>query len=276
MRIWKVYILHPVFLFIFSSAQAQEDHVLHARDSVLEKECYQRYFEMADQVLHPEKITVVTKSGRVQKLPAFKKSIDTGNRSIACLSDLDNDGKQELLVWNYTGGAHCCDEFYIFKNTGPDKYQFAAKIFSGNVCMAENHSIFFDFYEYFGYFYTCFTCAYTDTSESAPIPVHNIELRYEKGRLRVIPGEKDFRTVITDNLEKLGEQSYRPLPNETDHDNGLRKEFALNLAVYYYTFGKNLTATKRLFDKYYRFPDAAKVWTSFTRVLNNIKRENSF
>lgn len=260
---------------ILSSLQAQDD-VLHAKDSVLEKECAQRYFEMAEQILSPEKIIVVTKARRTMKLPAFKKVTGMGERSMECLADLDRDGKPELLIWNYTGGAHCCDELYIFRNMGPDKYQYAAKTFSGNVCIADNQSIFFDFYEYFGYFFACYACAYTDTSETAPIPVHNIELRYRNGKLTVVPGEKDFRLVIMDNLEKLSEQPYRKPDPTTEHDNGLRKEYALNLAVYYYSFGKNMTALKRLFDKYYRFPDAGIVWIRFVQILNQIKKENDF
>ena len=101
-------------------------------------------------------------------------------------------------------------------------------------------------------------------------------MKYNKGKLSIIPGDKELRSTINDNLGKLGEQPYQKLADEADQDNGLRKEFALNLVVFYYSFGKNLVTTKSLFDKYYKFPDAKKVWLDFIRILNGIKGDNSF
>ena len=265
-------------LFICFSAYSQEDSVMYARDSVIEieKECYERFFELADQIPDLKKITVITNAKQTQNLAAFKSTHEMSQFSQQCLSDLDEDGKKELLVWNYTGGAHCCDELYIFKNISPDKYQLAVKTFAGNVCITENKEIIYDFYEQFGYFFTCYACAYEDTTDTGPVPVHNIVLKYNQGKLIIVPAEADFKNVITDNLTKLGELTFQPLRDEIDQDNGLRKEFALNLAVYYYSYGRNIAETKRLFDKYYRFPDSKKVWTEFSETLNRIGKNNDF
>ncbi len=273
----KILILF-VACFTFFFAKAQEDSVLYARDSVIEieKECYERFFELADQIPDLKKITVITKAKRTQTLAAFKEANDMGHFSQQCLSDLDGDGKMELLVWNYTGGAHCCDELYVFKNIAPNKYQFVANTFAGNVCITESKEAIYSFSELFGYFFTCYACAYEDTSVTGPVPVHSIILKYNKGKLSVQPGNAELKNIITDNLAKLGELTYQPLNDEIDQDNGLRKEFALNLAVFYYSFGKNLVETKKLFDKYYRYPDAKKVWSEFVKTLNWIKSENSF
>jgi hypothetical protein len=51
---------------------------------------------------------------------------------------------------------------------------------------------------------------------------------------------------------------------------------AINLAVFYYTFGKNITGTHKLFNKYYKYPNAKKVWAAFTKSLLNIKKDSDF
>ena len=192
------------------------------------------------------------------------------------LKDLDNDGKKELVLYDYTGGAHCCDEFYVFKNIAPNKYQYVAKTFAGDVCINDKNEFIYSFYQQYGYFFTCFACEYSDTSDAGPQPINSITLRYSKGKIMVVPGDQELKNTITDNLSKLKEQPYQKLQDEADQDDGLRKEFALNLAVYYYSFGRNLVQTKMLFDKYYRFPDAKKVWTEFVEILNGIKKESDF
>ena len=199
-----------------------------------------------------------------------------GEESQYGLADLDNDGKKELVIYNYSGGAHCCDQFFFFKNIEPNKYQLTAKTFAGNVCINGNNEILFSFYEQFGYFFTFYACAYENTSDVAPQPVAEIKLRYNNGKLSVIPGNRELKSMINDNLGKLGEQPYQKLESDIDQDNGLRKEVAFNLAAFYYSFGKNVIATKKLFDRYYKFPDAKKVWTEFFKILNQIKRDNSF
>jgi hypothetical protein len=59
-------------------------------------------------------------------------------------------------------------------------------------------------------------------------------------------------------------------------DEGLRKEFAMNLVVYYYSFGRNLAQTQQLFNKYYKFPDAKKIWAEFARQLQGIRKSSDF
>jgi hypothetical protein len=61
---------------------------------------------------------VVTKAGKTMTLPSFLK-LQSYAFIETVLADLDNDGKKNLSVNDFTGGAHCCDEFYIFKNIVP-------------------------------------------------------------------------------------------------------------------------------------------------------------
>lgn len=267
-----------VFLFLLCcsrTVQAQTDSVKIQRDSAvtIETDPTVVFFQQNEKVTAPAKLVLITKTGKTTNLAAFLK--DIGQFSDHVLADMDGDNKKELLIHNYTGGAHCCDELYFFKNTGPGKYQQTAKLFAGNTIITPEKKFEFDLYEQFGYFFTCYACSYEDTTDEAPVPVHSILLRYAKGTLQLVPPDKDLRSVINDNLAKLGEQPYQK-PDESSFDNGLRKEIALNLAVYYYSFGKNIAETQKLFNKYYKFPDAKKVWAEFVKNLGWIKKENSF
>ncbi len=267
-------------LFVFATAtlRAQNDTVMYQRDSVveLEADCTESFFTRTKPVAQPAKTFITLSNGKTVALSAFVKPADFGPAPQYGLIDLDDDKKNELVVYNFTGGAHCCDEIYIFRNTAVNKYQQAGKMFAGNTCITQGNEFIFDFYEQFGYFFTCYACAWEDSSDAAPAPVHSILLRYNKGKLVVDKGDAELKAHIVDQLARLSEQPYEKLDDDISQDNGLRKEFALNLAVYYYSFGRNLPATQALFNRYYKFPDAKKVWNLFTETLRYIKAENRF
>lgn len=232
------------------------------------------FFQHHEKAAAPSKVIVITKTKKTLNLASYLKSL--GESADHVLADMDNDGKKELLVYNFTGGAHCCDEIYIFKNIGLNKYQHVSRLFAGNTAITPEKELIYSFYEQFGYFFTCFACSYPDTSDEAPVPLHSIMMRYSKGKLQLVPPDKELRSVINDNLGKLGEQPYEKLEDASSFDNGLRKEVALNLAVFYYSFGRNLVETQKLFNKFYKFPDAKKVWSSFVSNLMAIKKQSDF
>jgi hypothetical protein len=262
----------------FLQLQAQEDSVLYAKDSVIEQgeNCIAQFIQRSDNLPSTTKALIVTKTGKTVSLKQFRKAGEMDNYAGQVLADLDYDGKNELLLTNFTGGAHCCDEVYIFRNIAPNKYQYVAKLVAGNTCITDSNLFIYDFYEQFGYFFTCFACAYVDTTDTAPGLLHTIALKYDKGKLIVVPGDKELRSLIRDNLDKLCEQPYEKLEDDMAQDNGLRKEFAMNLAVFYYSFGRNLPQTQQLFNKYYKYPDAKKVWATFIKQLQYIKKDNDF
>jgi len=281
-----------LFVLILSASLIHaQDTVLYQRDSVVELQpsfdCTEKFFNRTEKPTAPEKVLVVTKSLKTIKLTSFLSGISpqqggvlkgysTGNPPTMQdygLVDLDKDGKKELVVMNNTGGAHCCDEFYFFKNIGPNKYQYAAKTFAGDVCVSDSNVFSYSFYQQLGYFFTCFACEYSDTSDTAPIQMSGMLFKYQKGKLVVFPGDQELRSIINDNLGKFGEQPYKKIEStELGQDDGLRKEVAFNLAVYYYSFGKNIVETQKLFNKYYKFPDAAKVWAEFKKQLQYIQK----
>jgi hypothetical protein len=252
---------------------------MYARDSAMITDCTAGFFQRSVKP-SKQKIRLVNKAGKLVSMNSFLTTNHIETNEVGVFSDyglldLDNDGKNELVISNFTGGAHCCDEIYIFRNIGPDKYQYVVKLYAGDACINPENVFSYRFYQQFGYFFTCFACAYTDTSDAAPIPLAGIELKYAKGKLSVVPGNQELRSIINDNLGKLSEQPYVAL-DDIAIDEGLRKEFAMNLVVYYYSFGRNLAQTQQLFNKYYKFPDAKKIWAEFARQLQGIRKSSDF
>jgi hypothetical protein len=264
-------------------SQVVADTVMLPQDSSIEDAMDRTslFFAQAEKVAAPEKVVLLMKTKKTTTLKKFITLLNGGLQDVPqyavhAIDDLDGDTKKELLVWNYTGGAHCCDEIYIFKNIGVNKYQQVAKMFGGHTIINDKKEFEYGLFENFGYFFTCFACGYSDTTDAGPIDMSTFTLRYSKGKLAAVPGTIELRNIINDNLGKLGEQPYEKLADAASFDNGLRKEFAFNLGVYYYSFGKNLIETQKLFNKYYKFPDAKKVWTAFLKQLQYMKLDNDF
>lgn len=278
MRLKKIILLAiPILCCASLHAQVDGDSVLHQRDSVIEvdNDPTTEFFRQGEKISAPSKTILVLKNRKTVSLGALLKSNNMMDADHV-LADLDNDGRKELIFYNFTGGAHCCDEIFIYKNIAPNKYQHVARLFGGHTIITLQNEFEFGFYEQFGYFFTCYACGYADSTDGAPIPLRGITLRYTKGKMVVVPGDQELRSTINDNLGKLGEQPYEKLDEELAMDEGLRKEFAMNLAVFYYAFGRNLINTKTLFNKYYKYPDAVKVWTAFSKNLLVIKKDSDF
>jgi hypothetical protein len=267
MQVTKKILISFGCFFIFCCLHAQTDS---------SRDCETDFLGRGEKISAPNKTTLLTITGKTIRLANFLKTTDIGEQTQCRLFDLDSDGKKELVTYSNTGGAHCCDELYFWKNIGLNKYQYAGKTYAGDVCITARNEFQFYFDEQFGYFFTCYACAYEDTTQAGPIPIHNIVLKYWKGKLVVLPGDQELKSQITDNLEKLHEQPYEKLESDSYLDNGLRKEFAMNLAVFYFSFGRNILETKKIFDEYYTFPDAKKVWGAFAVQIRDIRRDNNF
>ena len=275
----KLFLLFLLVTLIDRSTFAQQtaDTVMFQKDSAIipETDPLTKLLQEGEKVAHPEKTMMMLKSGKQISMHQFVKSNLT-EFSDAALVDLDNDGKAELFFSNYTGGAHCCDEIYIFKKIGINRYQFSGKMYAGVTGIDESKTFQYRLYELFGYFFTCYACGFPTESEADPIENNTINIQYRQGRLQIVKGDKELLHIIHDNLGKLKEQPYVALKDDLAMDEGLRKEFAFNLGVYYYAFGKNFTSTKLLFDKYYKFSDSKKVWNQFVATIKHINSINTF
>lgn len=270
-----------ILLSFFTKAQVQDSvFVMYQRDSAVipETDPTVLFFQENERLTDAQiaKIAVITRTGKTQKLSVFVKATAEDYPADIVLADLDNDGRKELVIYSHTGGAHCCDEIFVLKNIVVNKYQHAVRLFGGHTVIDTNKVFEYSFTENFGYFFTCYACGYADTSDEAPIPLTSVKMRYNKGKMSLIPGDAELKSTINDNLAKLCEKPYQAIDPDLMQDEGQRKEVAINLAVYYFSFGKNLLQTQQLFNKYYKYPDAKKVWAAFAQNLQSIRNANGF
>lgn len=248
------------FVFFSVACLAQDD-------------CYDKFFAKGSRVKNPAAVTVLA-GNKEQKLTAFLKANYIARDEKMALIDVDRNGSKELVLHNFTGGAHCCDEWYFFTATAPNKYTLSAKLFAGNVCVQDSLFVF-DLHESFGYFFTCFACglekevkAGRPTGLSA---VNSVNLRYRNGKMEAVPGTETLRQAVAKNLQLIKKLGWDGGVKEGEFDDGRRKETALNLAAFYFSFGQNLPATKSLFAAHYPWKDADRVWKDFVSGLNHLK-----
>lgn len=257
-------------ILLFSPAFAQ------ITTDTTEGDCYEAFFSSGTKVANQSKILLTLKNKKTVSVSNFLKQ-NPGIQNYMTLKDLDRDGTKELIIYNFTGGAHCCDEFYFFRNTAPNRYQLTNKIFAGHTCV-DKDTFYFSFTEPFGYFFTCYACGLSpdDKATSNVEYVYGVGLKYVKGKLQILRGDEELRQKINNNLEIISKLKWDGGAGDEKFDDGRRKEVALNLATYYYSFGKNINDTKSLFYKYYKFKDANKVWTDFFTTLRHMMSTNDF
>ncbi len=265
-----------LFLFLFfitcckNNIEAQTDSTA---------DCFDAFFTSSTPIKNKSSVKLLVEKGKTTTLAVFTKA-DGETKPMAGLKDLDGDGVKELIVWDYTGGAHCCDEFYFFKSSGANQYSYVAKLYAGNTCVDAQNNFVYNLHESFGYFFTCFACGLTSDEDGKQTKgltvIDDINLHYKAGKLLIQSGDAALKSTIKKNLVYIKNLGWDGGVPDDEFDDGRRKELALNLAAYYFLFGKNLVETKSLFTTYYPFKDAAKVWTQFMQNLNNVKKNNDF
>lgn len=255
------------------STQIVKDSVVNREDLAFEN-CYENFFTELPKFKDSNSAFLLLKNGKKLTLTQFFRNEYMSPVSQYGRKDLDGDGIMELIIYNNTGGAHCCDEYYIFKQNNNDVFDFGAHIVSGQACIDAKTNIFtYSFSETLGYFFACYACGFQDSSGAFKI-MREMRLQYRDSKLEIIPYDSTEEKQNLRNLDILQRHGFEKV--EGLMDNGWRKEFAMNFAVWHYNHGKNWKSTKKLFDKYYNFKDAVKVWNEFYNILRDTEKENSF
>lgn len=257
------------------SLKAAEDSTSKGSDSLVYVDCYEKFFQNMQRPADSATVMLTPRNGGKVKLKDFLANDLAGKYARWGLKSIDNDTIPELVMYNYTGGAHCCDEIYVFSkdNSG---YTYKARLFGGFVCIDAATNIFtYSLNETLGYFFSCYACGFSDSTKGFKT-IREIELRYVNGKFEIQPYDAATEKQLIRNLEILNEHGYEDMQDGGLMDSGWRKEFAMNLAVWHYNHGKNWDETKKIFDKYYNFKDAVKVWKEFYTILKDADKENSF
>jgi hypothetical protein len=243
-----------------------------AVETMIYDDCNDEFFSQTSKSIDTSALKVKLKNGHRYTWKEFVNDELMSSQVSWGLKDLDNDSLDELVVFNYTGGAHCCNELYIFKKAGAEYIQ-KGKLFAGFECIdAQSNMISYSLNESLGYFFGCYACGFTDETGTFKT-IREIELRYDHGRFVTVPYSAERENQLFQNLEVLGKHKYEDM-EEGLMDSGWRKEFAMNFAVWHYNHGKNWRATKELFDKYYKFKDAPRVWKEFRYTLREMEKDS--
>ncbi|MEO5995304.1 MAG: hypothetical protein ABIN89_01320 [Chitinophagaceae bacterium] len=242
--------------------------------SLTYESCYENFFKGLPRFSDSSSAYLLLQDGKRKSLTQFFKDEFMSPISEYGLNDLDADGVMELIIFNYTGGPHCCDEYFIFRQKNERAFEYKAHLMGGQACIdAVTHTISYSFSETLGYFFSCYACEFSDSSGTFK-NIREIQLKYSGSKLKVISYDTASERQNLANLAILQKHEYEKV--EGMMDNGWRKEFAINFAIWHYNHGKNWKKTKKLFDKYYDFQDEARVWKEFHRTLIESEKENSF
>lgn len=236
--------------------------------------CYENFFKELPRFNDSSSAYLVWNTGKRKSLTQFFKDEFMSPVSQYGKKDIDGDGVAELIIFNYTGGAHCCDEYYIFHQNDEHNFEYKAHIIGGQACMEPaTNTITYSFSETLGYFFSCYACGFSDSSGTFKT-MREIQLKYAQSKLSVITYDTSAARQNLINLQVLKKHGYEKI--EGLMDSGWRKEFAINLAIWHYNHNKKWKLTKKIFDKYYAFKDAFTVWKEFHSTLIEAAKENSF
>lgn len=248
------------------------------KDTVLSEEaayanCYENFFKGLPTWKDSATASLQLQNGQRVSAGQFFADEFMGPSSRYGEKDLDGDGTTELIFYNNTGGAHCCDDYTIFQKQSNTDYEFRAHL-TGSACIDAATSQFsFSFNEMLGYFFGCYACGFEDSTTTFRT-LREIVLKYNGGKLDPVPYDAAAEKQNITNLEVLQKHGFEKL--EDMMDNGWRKEFAMNIAVWHYNHGKDWPATENLFRRYYNFADTEKIWNEFHTVLSEAGKDNTF
>jgi len=182
--------------------------------------------------------------------------------------DIDRNGKPELYLTYYTGGAHCCNESYLFRNTAPNRFEEVFSFTGGSELDFAGNMIIANFYEQTAYFYTCYACMINDTLPKQDFYPH-ITLVYEDDSIFLAPHDEALNETIHENLKFLKRWTGHPEFME-DADSGVRKSYAEHIITYFFNNQTDLSQTRSLFSAYYAGKDSLEVWEGIETHMDNI------
>ncbi len=185
-------------------------------------------------------------------------------------TDIDNDDIPELTINFFTGGAHCCFEYFIFKQISKNTFKQIFTFEGGEGALTiDGSEIKINFFEQIGYFFTCYACGISDSLPHKYFSPQ-ITLNYSKDKFTLAPTDDYLNKTIIEDLEYLKNRTV-PIMDTTDNmDDGTRRAFAERIITYFFNNHENLYATKILFQTYYFGEDRTMIWDNIEKQIANI------
>jgi hypothetical protein len=182
--------------------------------------------------------------------------------------DLDSDGKKEILIETYTGGAHCCTSLYIAR-IQDKKFSYLDTIYWGSCTYTvedlnkDGKKEIIGRNDMFAYFFTNFSMS------RFPLQIYNLR----KNKLKLV--NKDFTSTIYKSINDLKEElkqyktsGYECPKSDTadvfNTDAGAVQAILAAITADYFYIGEADKGYEYI-DKVYSCPDKNK----FIKILKN-------
>ena len=213
-----------------------------------------------------EEIMVTFKGEAPTSIKDYFQNLPEGmaQDSAAQFYDFDNDGKNELIIFIYSGGIAGLS-YYIFNEVADNTYN---QIYSygglGFDIQGNKLKLYPDGYRYF---FTCGACSI----ELPNLNYDYYELEFRNGMFHWAKPDSNLNKKIVENLEWLKKRGPVAISSENAaQDDGERKAYGQQLLSYLFNNQRDLVKSETLFKQYYINSDKREFWSAF---LDNIKSE---
>lgn len=276
--IWVIVVIGVALLslfFIFRGKETDVNDNNSENETVIEDEKDDpgdQLWSPIEDTLKASQIILITTDSVKLTLQQFPDANDTSGylrqwKEIQ-YANLDADTIPELMVKYYTGGAHCCDMYTIFKKSGINEYKEIFEIEGGvGSLQVSKGDLNFNFAENTGYFFTCYACFLENLPDSTFVPY--IWLHYDGKNFIVKGGNESLNQSILRNLEFLSKREIPPL-DVFEMDDGTRKAYAEHVIAWYFNNGENMDATAKLFKTFYHGADSQKVFDEIVQYIQGM------
>lgn len=180
--------------------------------------------------------------------------------------EITGDDSKEIVTEVFTGGAHCCFVYDIFKKLDQNVYKRIFSFVGGEGSLAiESSKISIYPFEQIGYFYSCYAC-HVSIPNSNFTPV--INLRYKNDDF-VFESNSNLNSIIESDLQYLKQRGIPDL-DEDNIDDGTRKAVAGYIVTYFFNNDLDVEQTKAFFESNYFAADAEVVWDKILLHIENV------
>lgn len=184
------------------------------------------------------------------------------------------NGVKVLLAEFFSGGANCCEVYYLFQQVSENKYIYVRDFGeNGNSIEFSDNKLVVNYAAQLNYFMSCRACNINDILPY-PVVINNIYLQLKANKLFIINvSDKDLNLKLNKNLEYLSKREVPKL--DGSQDDGTRKSYAINIMAYFFNNERNLNATQVLFNKYYKGDDKEDVWSMILDEIQSLVQNYS-
>ena len=244
--------------------QSQKEEVNTLPQEEETKEIGEKAIKVSEEQKGKIKLTLEDKKTVTLKNFPPKDDPSEEYQTSAQFVDINNDQIPELVTNYFTGGAHCCFIYDVFKKVGDFDYKFIFEFGGGeNSLYVVGDTLKLFVYEQIGYFFTSYACEFN----SPDAAVINLKLINDKFQLIC---SEPLNQQTEKGLAMLKKRGVPPMDSKdpSSFDDGTRKAYAGYILTYYFNNNRDEKKTYNIFSQYYTGKDKEHVWEELKKYLD--------